>query len=129
MTHRAKVFGEAFDMPQQEKLGEAVTGTNTYYSLPVRLGEEAGLLSVHTGWTGTTAGTLTLWYSNLLNPNLANDDDWDDDAAFASAVSNPAGSAGNTFVPGSGASGVWVREKYVSTSGTGTLWSWITVGK
>lgn len=129
MYHRAKLFGAAFDLPQQEKLGEAITGTNTYYSAPMKVPDSGGNVSIQAGWTGNPTGTLTLWYTTLENPNLASDADWTEDTAFATAAADPAGSAGTTFVPGTGVNGNWMRLKYVNASGTGTLWAFGTVGR
>lgn len=123
-NHKVKIFGDEFDGSAQEKLGEAVTSTNTYYGLPVRP-HGAGRFSHHLGWTGTPAGTLTLWYTNLASPGLASDADWIQDTTWAPV--NPAGSAGSTFVTTGNVAAAWVRVKYVNASGTGTLWGHATV--
>jgi hypothetical protein len=124
MYHRAKVFGEAFDMPQQEKLGEAISGAAAFYSLPVEL-FDGGRFAVHAGWTGTISGTLDLQYTALANPDLATDTDWQTDSTWT--PTDPAGSAGSTFVPSGNVVARWIRLKYTNALGSGTLWAWIVV--
>lgn len=121
----AKIFGSAFDGSNQMELGEAVTGAATFYGLKVRLPRRDGRFSVHLGWTGTPTGTFTLWFSNLPNPGEADDSDWVQDTTWA--PTNPAGSAGKSFVTTGNLAGEWVRVKYVNASGTGTLYGHLAV--
>jgi hypothetical protein len=121
--HKAKVFGDEFDGSAQQRLGEAVSGTNTNYGLPFRPGAE-GRFSVHLGWTGTPTGTFTLWYTDLEAPGLANDADWVEDTTWAPV--NPTGSAGSMYVTTGNVAALWVRVKYVNASGSGTLWGHMT---
>jgi hypothetical protein len=129
MSHKSKVFGEAFDGDAQERIGEAMTGANTYYSLPVRLPYESGLIAFQAGWDGTLSGAFTAWFTTQDRPDLASDTGWNEDAAFAAAASDPAGAPGGTFVPGSGVTGGWWRVKYVNASGAGNMWAFVRTGR
>lgn len=102
----------------QRSVGVAVSSTNTYYSQPwsSRFGATFALM---VEWTGTPTGTLTLWWSNKIAPNLANDTDWIQETTYT--PTNPAGSASKdgkllSIVPAR-----WFRLKYVNASGSGTL--------
>lgn len=125
-NHKVKIFGSSFEGSAEAKRGDAVSSTNTVYGLPVRVNGVSGRVSHHLGWTGTPTGTLTLWYTGLESPNLANDDDWDQDTSWAPV--NPAGTASDTFVPTGNLTGTWFRVKYVNASGSGNLWGHVTVG-
>jgi len=105
----------------------AISGTDTYYSDAINIDGEA--VSWHFVWTGTPTGTFTLWYSNVPNPNTANDNDWVQDTGFP--ATNPAGSASKAFVSVTGTAALRVRLKYVNASGSGTLvtWAYVTNGR
>ena len=125
MRHKVKIFGEAFDGPQQEAIGEAITATT--YSLKFRPAA-SGLHAIQLGWTGTLTGTFSLQYTALEYPSDSADTNWDSDADWATAASDPAGAPGTTFVPTTFASGGWYRVKYTHTSGTGNMWGIVRFG-
>lgn len=96
----------------------AVSSTNTYYSTPADIRDWVHF-SLHLFW-GAVTGTFTLWVSNKEAPGLTNDDDWFQ-LSLATAISQPAGSAGNDWVDLSNIPARWLRAKYVNTSGSATI--------
>lgn len=105
--------------------GVAVSSTNTYYSQKI---SGSAYLSIQLSWTGTPTGTFTVWGSDKLEPNEANDSDW-----FAitptQAPGNPAGSASSTTGRVNEFNSLWKRVKYVNASGSGTLTGDASVGE
>lgn len=102
----------------------AVSSTNTYYTAVVGQGG-AGALALHSVFTGTPTGTVTLWYTNKPNASEANDTDWVQDTTFT--ATNPAGAATKSFHTVGNLAAVRVRLKYVNASGSGTWAVWATV--
>ncbi len=113
---------------------EAVSSSGadaTVYSIPFST-SRCDIWSLHLEWdetTATYASTVTLWASNKINPNLANDDDWvqmtDTHGWDGFAGGNPAGGDGKDLVD-VGISGAWkYRLKVVRTTGTATLDCWL----
>lgn len=110
------IWGEA----QQ---GQAVTGTDTYYSntMSLRVGSGTGH---HMEWSGTPTGTLTFWVSNKPQPREDSDTDWVQITDFT--ITNPAGSASKAFYNLGNMQANRARWKYVNASGSGTLYGWAT---
>jgi len=101
-----------------------VTGAGTYYSAPWS-GLDADGYSATTQWTGTVAGTLTMWSTDKPFPDLATDADWVQDTTYA--PTNPAGAAGISADSAGNAKGALKRQKLVVASGTGTIGTWVSV--
>lgn len=105
--------------------GVAVSSTNTYYSQKI---SGSAYLSLQLSWTGTPTGVFTVWGSDKLEPNEANDTDW-----YAitptQAPTNPAGAAASTSGRVNEFNCLWKRVKYVNASGTGTLSGDASVGE
>ena len=93
------------------------SGVGTFYGQAV--GGSGEGQSIHLRWTGTIAGTLSLWYSNKREPDLTTDTDWVQDTSIT--LTNPAGAAGSTFMDTTNTSARLRRLKYVNASGAGTL--------
>jgi len=107
--------------------GVAVSGTNTYYSSPVSCERSDGF-GISIVWTGTPTGTFTVWKSDKKDPNLANDNDWEQDTDFnggtgSLATGGAAGKYGNSTM--NAKNHLW-RVKYVNASGTGTIFTYAT---
>ena len=101
-----------------------VNPTGTVYSSAVT-GRHADGYGLTIITTGTLTGTFTLWMTDKPNPNLANDNDWVQDATFA--PTNPAGSAVSFRDDASNAKSMYKRIKYVHSSGTGTIFGYVNV--
>lgn len=103
--------------------GVAASSTNTYRSLPLLLGQDAGSLSLDIETTGDLTGTWTLWYSNKQNVDLtaASDADWVQDTTFS--PTNPAAGVTHWFVSIGNVNARLVRLKYVNASGTGNIFA------
>lgn len=97
--------------------GVAVSSTNTYYSAKI---SESWELSFTLSWTGTPTGVLTVWGSDVDQPNEANDADWFSITA-SPAPANPAGGAASTHGAVNDVNCKWKRVKYVNASGSGVL--------
>lgn len=78
--------------------------------------------SVQLQWTGTPAGTVTLWKSNKLNPSEANDDDWVQDTGYSQVYGGAVGKSSEE-ISSSGAR--WYRFKSVLSGSAGTLAGWV----
>jgi hypothetical protein len=104
--------------------GVAVSSTTTYYS-KMWTGESTDAYDLQVSWTGTPTGTLTLQVSNKENPSEASDADWV--ASTEVTLTNPAGSATGFRVAATGSPAYRKRLKYVNSSGSGTLYGWVTV--
>lgn len=94
------------------KLPIAVTGTNTYLSLPIGIKnlDQVGLQLI---WTGTPTGVFTVLHSpdgNLYDSITVNP-----------SITQPAGSAGHWSVVLQFDPYQWVRVQYVNASGSGTV--------
>lgn len=110
----AATLGETYE-------GVAVSSTNTYYSTPLSCSFGDGF-SLTLKWTGTPTGTFTVWKTDIAQPNLANDADWEQDTDFGTAGSvAAAGSADIYASSAANAKNRWWRVKYVNASGTGTI--------
>lgn len=104
--------------------GVAVTGTPTVYS-DMWFGETGFGLAVET--TGDLTGTWTLWKSDKMRPSLATDADWVDVSAHADFVeTNPAGAVTKWQVSSTLLRSRRFRLKYISASGTGTIYADVT---
>lgn len=104
--------------------GVAVSSTNTYYS-KMWTGEDSYGYDLMVSWTGTPTGTLTLWVSDKLNPDEANDNDWVQ--TTETTMVNPAGSASKFRVATATSPAYRKRLKYVNSSGSGSLFAYVTV--
>lgn len=124
MSTTYKIYGAGPpDSPAVPTL--AVTGANTYYSESVGV-PDGKAVSYQVRFGGTPTGTLSLWYSNMRSPNLANDADWVQDTTFV--PTNPAGTAPHNFYTVGNLTARSTRLKYVNSAGSGTLAAWATVG-
>lgn len=102
----------------------AMTGTNTIYSQVF----DCRSLEIGTfapTWTGTPTGTFEVQVSLDYVPNNGaigaaplNAGTWNN---IAAAPSNPAGSAGNTYIPSFATGCGYIRLSYTNSSGTGVL--------
>lgn len=106
--------------------GIAVTGVNTYYSTKWTA-QWSSVFGFMIQWTGTPTGTLTLWASDKENPDETTDNDWVQDAIFS--PTNPAGSAGKFRDNVDNGVARWWRVKYVNASGSGSLFTYVTLAK
>jgi hypothetical protein len=100
----------------------AVAASGTQYTAKVDLWAIA-FASIQLFWTGTIAGTWTIWVSNKAAPSEANDSDWTQ-LTLAASITQPAGSAGNDYVNLNEFGGRWVRAKHVKSSGSGNVEAW-----
>lgn len=98
--------------------GVAVTGANTYRSLKMAI-DKYGMLGFEIRFTGTPTGTLTLWFSDLDQPDVTSDTDWIQDTTWAPV--NPAGAAIKTKYTVSSLRGRWALVKYVNSASSGTI--------
>lgn len=86
---------------------------------PRRSGHFSAHIKVGAG--SSPVGTLTVWYSNLPNPDVTNDNDWVLDTNIASInLATPA----NTFIAAGNVMAEYVRLKAAVTSGTISLLVW-----
>lgn len=97
-----------------------VSGAATHYTTPGAL-RGRNQMAIHNEWTGTVAGTLTLWASNHDAPDKADDDDWFEVTDVT--LADPAGSASKEGVVVGNANAKWYRQKLVVSSGSGTFTS------
>lgn len=102
----------------------AVSSTTTYYTNPIG-NSGNGALSLHSVFTGTPTGAVTLWYSDKPNADRTSDADWVQDSTFTAV--NPAGAATKSFHTVGNLASRSVRLKYVNASGSGTWAVWATV--
>ena len=106
------------------KIYDQTNPTGTSYSNKFSM-KKASLFSLHSVYGGLT-GTLTLWQSNLPDPDPDDDTDWvqNTDVTFTalSGASKQFQNAGN-------AAARWYRVKYVHGSGTGDLDIWANIGE
>jgi hypothetical protein len=74
-------------------------------------------------WDGDPAGTISLLSSELPNPSVEDDDDWE---AISASIDSPDGSADSSSavitVPHR-----WLAIKYAGSSGSGTLSAHLTL--
>ena len=74
------------------------------------------------GAGSSPVGTLTIWYSNLVDPDVTNDAHWVQDAAIASLDLSV---VANTFVNIGNVNAEHVRFKVTRSSGTINLVLWV----
>ncbi len=117
-----KIFGSSLPGKTQ---GDTIAVTS--YSKKFEGPDRSGRFSVHIGWTGTLNGDLQLWYTNVPKPLETDDTEWVQDTTFT--ASDPAGSAGMTFVTVGNLVARWVRIKFARTSGSGDIWAWAVVSE
>lgn len=106
---------------QRVKEQVAVT-TSRAMKGPQRNGHFSYHLQVGTG--SSPVGTLTVWYSNLPEPDPTSDADWVQDTGIASVDLSV---AANTFVNVGNVNAEHVRFKVTRTSGTLELSLWARV--
>lgn len=90
----------------------AVTGTNTYTSLPVNI-KNLDNVGIQLIWTGTPTGTFSVLHSPdgvVYDPITLNP-----------AITQPAGSSGHWSVVLQQDPFNWVQIQYVNASGSGTV--------
>lgn len=120
------IYGVATGSEAVATMGQAVTGTNVYYS-KVFQAKNGKPLSMHVETTGTLTGTFTLWYSNKIKPNMtqdlsAHDGDWVQDTTFV--PTNPGGAV-KFFVPLGNLVAKHIRLKYVNATNSGNIGAWV----
>jgi len=103
--------------PSNQRVPELLTATTSRkIKGPQRVGHFCYHAQVAAGTT--PVGTLTVWYSNLPNPDETSDADWVQDASIASldlsVVANTFINVGNVFAE-------YIRFKVTRTSGTISL--------
>ena len=84
-------------------------------------------------WTGTPTGEFAIYVSNDFQPSATGDQSNPANAGTwtnlgASISGQPAGSAGNLFIPVYASCGLWIQLWYANTSGSGVA-SGTFVGK
>lgn len=103
--------------------GVALSGAGTTYTTKFS-GHWSDVFALMIQWTGTLAGTLTLWATDKEQPDETSDNDWVQDTTFS--PTNPAGSAGKFRDNVANGVARWWRIKYVNTSGAGSLFCYAT---
>lgn len=106
--------------PSQQKVGEVVTTSGTFRK--VRGPRGTGHYSYHIGVTEASAGGgITVWYSNLPNPDETADGDWFQDTTIGTiattAVATFGGNVGNVTAE-------WVRFKCLPTGDSASVWAY-----
>lgn len=90
----------------------AVTGTNTYTSLPINI-KNIDNVMLQLVWTGTPTGTFTV--------SISPDGNLYDDVIPSPAITQPAGSSGHWSVNLNQCPASVVLVTYVNASGSGTV--------
>lgn len=72
--------------------------------------------SCHFVWTGTAISEITLWRSNLPNPNETDDNDWVL-VGLNVSIESPGGGDGKSFYCFGNVGALWYRAKVVTTEG------------
>jgi hypothetical protein len=94
----------------------------------VRIGVVAySLAALRFDWVGDPLGTITLHSSELPNPSLVDDDDWE---AISGSIDSPDGSTGSSGATIASIPHRWLMLKYVpdgGTPGSGTLSAHLTL--
>ena len=101
-------------------------GVGNIYTQPFKMEKFAGG-SFQPNWTGTPTGVFTVWVSNDYGSSPALTDPanpfsvgtWTN--LGASVSGNPAGSAGNTFIPVYAACSYYIILQYAGASGAGPM--------
>lgn len=104
----------------------AMTGNATITTQAFNMSKFAGC-SFQPVWSGTPTGAFTVWVSNdyASSPALTNPaapfsvGTWDN--LGASVPTNPAGSAGSTFIPVYAACSYFMLLQYINASGAGVM--------
>ena len=96
----------------------AVADTTPVYS-NVFSPDPGGRVGFDLETTGTLAGGWTLWYSNAPEPSLADDTDWEEDAAWA--PTDPAGSGIKNSYALTDLKVRRARLKFTATAGSGNV--------
>jgi hypothetical protein len=104
------------------QLLKATAASGTMYSGKLHLRKSA-FASIQLFWTGTVAGTWTIWVSDKDEPDETTDSDWTQ-LSLADSISQPAGSAGNDYVNLNECGARWVRAKFVTSGGSGNVEVW-----
>lgn len=81
-------------------------------------------MSMQAFWTGTPAGALTLWSSDKPDPSVSDDSDWD---VMTEDPADPAGSASKATTVIADLKHRWVMLKYVPSTGSGTITTYVTM--
>lgn len=103
---------EPFHFMQASNTPVAVSGTNTYTSLPVNV-KNLDNIGIQLIWTGTPTGTFTVLHSP--DGNLY------DSIPLTPAITQPAGTSGHWSVIIPLESFQWMQVQYVNASGAGTI--------
>jgi len=105
----------------------AMASTNTIYSerISMKQGSMFSLHIINTETTATVTGTITLWQSNLPDPNPDSVTDWveNTDVTFT-GVSG----AGSQFINAGNSAARFYMVRYVNGTGAGVLSCWVNVG-
>ena len=110
----------------------SMTGTATIKTQAFWLVKFSGC-SFQAVWSGTPTGTFAVYVSNDFQPSATGDQSSPQNAGTfdnlgVTVSTQPAGSAGSTFIPIYASCGMWVQLWYTNTTGSGTL-SGTFVGK
>lgn len=105
---------------QGQLLGETVAATTSRRFMgPSKGGRGSAHLVIGAGITGS----VTVWYSNLPDPDETNDAHWFQDAS-SSATVTLSGSAVNSFLAWGNVMASYVRIKVTVSGGSGTVVCW-----
>ena len=100
--------------------GETVSASTGRRTVGVVKG---GRFSAHLVIGSGITGSVTVWYSNLPDPDETNDAHWVQDTNAQSQVTL-SGAAVNAFLAASGVIAAYWRVKVTVTSGSGTVVCW-----
>lgn len=108
---------------QAETLSVSATANNRRFRMP----RGGGHFSLHTrvGSASGATSALTVWYSNLPNPDVTDDTHWVQDTSITAidlTVANTTyfHNVGNVYAE-------WIRIKPVVASSAGTMYQWLRV--
>lgn len=105
------------------RIGEALVATTRRMIKGSHRGGHASVHVVVTASTGVTSATgLTVWYSNLPNPDLTTDTDWVQDTTAGLAPVIALTATGKALVTIGNVYAEWIMLKADVTAGTATLY-------
>lgn len=122
-----RVFGGIADQagrvpgnPSTQLLGEVATTAGTGLTQRVRGPRAGGHFSFHLGVTEASAGGgLTVWYSNLPDPDPAVDAHWVQDTTIGTVATTAVATLFNNV---GNVSAEWIRYKVLPTGDTASVW-------
>lgn len=107
-----------------DKIYDEVSPTGSTYSNKFSM-KKASLFSLHIINSGLT-GTLTIWQSNLPDPDTSSVTDWveNTDVTFTALAG-----ASTEFINAGNAAARWYMIRYAHTSGTANMEIWANFGE